>query len=355
MPNVFTIEMLPAEDGDCLWIEYGEADTPHRILVDGGRGKTADALLKRIHDLPRRKVHFELIVITHIDNDHIEGILKLLEMDDRPFTVGDIWFNGWRHLEESDLQEFGPVAGEKLTKCLIDKAFPWNNAFRNKAVVVAEGKPSQIFTLAGDMQILLLSPTRQKLLDLKSVWAYECKKNKLDPSQFVFDDVPLGFERMGGIDIETLAVSPFTPDYSKANGSSIAFMAEYNGKRVILSGDAHSSVLSASLKAISLEVQGKIDVNALKVSHHGSNANFNLDIFEHINCSKFLISTNGKQHQHPDPETIARIIKFTANAELFFNYRTSQTECWNKPQKMEMYNYSVSFLDDSPGHNALII
>lgn len=353
MPKIFTIEMLPAEDGDCLLIEYGEANTPHRILVDGGRGNTADCLLKYIDDLPTSRVHFELIVITHIDNDHIDGILKLLEMNDPPFTVGDIWFNGWRHLEESDLEEFGPVAGEKLTKCIIDKRFPWNNAFHGKAAVVDE-RPLPP-PLAGGMQITLLSPTRQKLLELKPVWAYECKRNGLDPSQLIFDDIPFGLERMGVNDIETLATLPFRPDTSKANGSSIAFMAEYNGKRIILSGDAHSNILSASLKALSLEAQGKINVDILKVSHHGSSANFNSDIFEQINCSRFLISTNGKHHQHPDPETIARIIQFSTKPTLFFNYRTSYTECWDKPQKMEAYNYRVSFLDESPGSNALAI
>jgi len=30
------IEMLPARNGDALWIEYGDAESPRRIIVDGG-------------------------------------------------------------------------------------------------------------------------------------------------------------------------------------------------------------------------------------------------------------------------------------------------------------------------------
>ena len=30
------LEMLPAEYGDCLWIEYGDSRAPRRILVDAG-------------------------------------------------------------------------------------------------------------------------------------------------------------------------------------------------------------------------------------------------------------------------------------------------------------------------------
>ena len=41
------IEMLPAENGDCLWIEYGEENSPHRILIDGGTHGTYE-LLRRL-------------------------------------------------------------------------------------------------------------------------------------------------------------------------------------------------------------------------------------------------------------------------------------------------------------------
>ena len=33
---MFTIEMLPAAHGDCLWIEYGSGQEVRRILIDGG-------------------------------------------------------------------------------------------------------------------------------------------------------------------------------------------------------------------------------------------------------------------------------------------------------------------------------
>ena len=37
MPEpVFRIEMLPARQGDALWIEYGAPDDPARVLIDAG-------------------------------------------------------------------------------------------------------------------------------------------------------------------------------------------------------------------------------------------------------------------------------------------------------------------------------
>ena len=55
------------------------------------------------------------LVITHIDFDHIGGVLSLLQDKDLGVTFHDIWFNGWRHLPGSGFEEFGPVQGEKLT------------------------------------------------------------------------------------------------------------------------------------------------------------------------------------------------------------------------------------------------
>ena len=75
---MFRIEMLPAAHGDCLWIEYGSGSTVHRILIDGGPAHAYPALRERILHLPADERRFDLLVITHIDADHIEGIIRLL-------------------------------------------------------------------------------------------------------------------------------------------------------------------------------------------------------------------------------------------------------------------------------------
>jgi len=97
MSLLFSIELLPALDGECLWIEYGDPLAPCRILIDAGRAGTHKEVMRRI-EAAAAPVHFELIVITHVDLDHIGGVLKLLAMKKPPLTAGDIWFNGRRHL-----------------------------------------------------------------------------------------------------------------------------------------------------------------------------------------------------------------------------------------------------------------
>jgi hypothetical protein len=75
--TILRIEMLPAEEGDALWIEYGDPKSPRRMLIDGGTMDTHPALRAKIAGL-KGKRRFELMAVTHIDNDHIDAMVKLL-------------------------------------------------------------------------------------------------------------------------------------------------------------------------------------------------------------------------------------------------------------------------------------
>ena len=95
---MFEIEMLPAREGDCLWIRYGTAKKQYQILIDGGRAATAKELKARFAALPAAQKTFELLIITHIDRDHIEGVLGLLEDPHLSLRFKDVWFNGFDHI-----------------------------------------------------------------------------------------------------------------------------------------------------------------------------------------------------------------------------------------------------------------
>ena len=108
--SVFRIDMLPAREGDCLWIEYGDANRPRRMLIDGGRQLAYDTLKQRFAALPANQRQFELLILTHVDADHIEGLLKLVKDPDLPVNFKDVWFNGYRHLSRN-LEELGALQG----------------------------------------------------------------------------------------------------------------------------------------------------------------------------------------------------------------------------------------------------
>ena len=95
---MLTLQMLPAGCGDCLWLEYGTGAAKRVVIIDGGLTETATALRRRIEKARQErgieKLEVELLVVTHIDNDHILGIIELLKAETPGLHVKDIWFNG---------------------------------------------------------------------------------------------------------------------------------------------------------------------------------------------------------------------------------------------------------------------
>jgi len=341
------IEILPAGHGDCIWIEYGNPDTPWRMLLDGGAtGTYRRSLLPKLDALRKKEREFELLVVTHIDGDHISGILELLEDKDIGFRAKDIWFNGYRHLPDEAPSTLGPVQGERLTDFLVKPNVSWNAAFDGRAVVIPQKGDLPRKKLDGGLVLTLLSPTLDRLAGLKPKWEDEVVKAGLDPNTPRPQEVESsdGFDLLDTSlpDVEELSSQFFSEDDSEANGSSIALMLEYEDRRVLLAGDAHPSVLKDGVDRMGCGE--KVTLTACKLPHHGSKANINRQLLETLDCKTYLFSTNGAYFKHPDREAVARVIKWGgANPQLAFNYRSRFNTLWESKPLREEYDYTVSF------------
>lgn len=335
--------MLPAREGDCLWVRYGEPGRERQILMDGGRAATGKELRRRFAALAAARRTFELLIITHVDRDHIEGVLDLLKDPALPVRFKDIWFNGYDHLKNVKLETFGAVQGERLSKALLDGGLPWNRKWGGDAVCLPESGLKRL-KLAGGMTLTLLSPDRRKLDALEPVWVQECGKAGLMPGGGdARPSEPKGVETFGGVNIEQLASNAFKADPGEANGSSIAVLAECEGKRALLTGDAHADRLVESITILKRAAR-RLKLDAFKVAHHASQHNISRELIELVECPRYLISTNGSYFKHPTPEAVARIVKFGGKrVKLFFNYRTRYTEVWDVPAWKERYGYDVVF------------
>jgi len=330
---MFRIEMLPAARGDCLWIEYGDPAAPCRVLIDGGISATGKTLRARIEQAPVSARHFELLVVTHIDLDHIAGILDLLENRPNGLSFGDIWFNGWKHLPEG-VEVLGVKQAEVLTRLLVGLRLPWNRMFGGKAVMVpGDGRlPERV--LPGGMSLTLLSPTPERLRRLRRVWniEVEAERSRDRPGHPAKAESRLSVLGEPRPDLDRLARSPFKPDDSEANGSSIAFVASFGGKRCLFTGDAFAPDISRAVERLAGEEgKARLRVDALKLAHHGGRKNTSAELLSVLDCTNYLFSTNGSVYGHPDPESVARVVvhgQRGGRPRLFFNYRSDRNRIW---------------------------
>lgn len=345
---MLTIEMLPAMHGDCLLVEYGEGAEVHRILIDGGTPGTLGVLRDRLGG-DGGPTRLDLLVVTHVDADHVGGALALLANAPELVDPAEIWFNAYRHLFRGKL---GPAQGEGLSTAIEQAGWSsrWNRAFDGGSVVVPDTGPITL-PLPGGAELVLLSPTWKQLEDFQDTWSDAVSKAGLVPGQGAKPADVLGKRPPpSSLDVDTLAKDRFRSDASPANATSIAFLLRHGQKCVLFGADAHPKVLLDSLDHVE---DGPIALDACKVAHHGSRANTSPSLLEKLACSRFLVSTNGDVFGHPDPEALARIVSRPGHKALFFNYDTDYTLPWAKRSLCDHYDYSAEYPDE--GKEGLLV
>ncbi len=347
----FDIEALPAGHGDSLWIEYGDEATTHRWLIDCGTQQTYRPLLQRVDALPQGERFLELFVMSHIDSDHIGGALPFFRAVERGLRFGDVWFNGWRHISG----RLGARQGEMFSTAIQDFGLPWNAWRDGGPIVVRDEEALPEHVLPGGMKLTLLSPTPDRLKKLGPVWQRELKRYGLEPGTRVDYRKFLKGTPSTSKDVDALADEPFGGDNGAPNGTSIALLAEFGGASALLAADAHAPVLVQSIDKL-LKQRGleRLKVDVFKVSHHGSQNNVSTELVQRLDCSRYLVSTNGYHFCHPDRQAIARLIKYGGREgrrpKLYFNYKSQYNAVWSEPGLQERYEYTASYPpDDQPG------
>lgn len=356
------ITSLPAREGDALWIKWGDEASPFQMIIDMGTEAIGKKIRSSLEQLPEDQRKLELLVISHIDRDHIGGVLTCLaEADPLPgLEIEDVWFNGFTHLSggsvapaPGNLESMGAAQGERLSQWL--RTQNWNKAFAGSAVV-REGQPSTI-SLADDLKVTILGPTPERLAELEPTWVEEVHK-AIERGSLDNDEVSPGLEAFGTDDppelefddsLELLAVSHNKRDPSEANGSSIALLLEYQGRKLLLSGDAFAEDIAEAIAEISPDEKLALDV--FKLPHHGSRNNVHKEIIENVDCERWLISTDGNRFKHPDAEAIARIITHSNQPEplISFNVPCKFNQWWDNPDWISRYGYRVEYGDIDEG------
>lgn len=354
---MFTIQLLPARQGDAILVEYGSEGSPRRILIDGGTPGTKGDLRARLLELGPPPLVFELLVVTHVDGDHIGGVLGMLEDDPGIATFGDVWFNSWRHLPTNQAEPMGPVQGERLTTWLDTHGAAWNAGFQTRAVSIAADGSLPEFELADGMGVTVVTPGAGELAALRPVWEAEVRKAGLEPGAPFNEvvEVPGTAVALGPpperVDVESWAETEFESDDSEANGASITLLLEYDGRSALLTGDAHNDPLvrgvTSFLEARSLD---RLDVEVFKLPHHGSRRNVSVELVDMVRARSYLFSTNGASFGHPDLEAVARVALNAVGSQLCFNY-ADRVGPWSEPSLMAELGYSI----DAPGEGKLTV
>jgi beta-lactamase superfamily II metal-dependent hydrolase len=336
------IKFLKAYHGDSIWISFIDNESTRNIIIDGGVGDTYKSssnakgdLYKVIEKIREDDLFIDLLVLTHFDDDHIGGILKWLNKDKEATNlIKKVWFNSGKEIakkfesdENKDLDieivdgednfHTSPTQGIKLENYLRD-----NNLWEGH--IIEQGSEYSLFGL----KFKILSPNIAKLENLLNL--YEKQKDYFTSG----NEYDFQISLKNFIDEENQLCFKFKEDASVANGSSIAFIMEYENKNFLFLADAHPSVLIEGLHKFGYSKNNQIYAELMKVSHHGSMYNTNNELLEIIKTDNYLIITDASKHGLPNKRTLARIINSNPDAIIRFNYDLIEqiflTEDWDE-------------------------
>ena len=343
------LEMLPARHGDAILLSWGNPGDRHYMLVDGGPAPAYADIAARLSGLGGSGL--DLLVLTHVDGDHIEGTILLVNDADLKLQIGEVWCNGSHHL----VRELGPVQGEILGALIGERGIPWNASFGGAAILASQSEPFPVIDLAGNLRITVLAPDSSALRRLRDAWLTACKeaglgfdspesallalrsKPKLSPrSSFLGRDVP---------EIRQLAQSRTGSDKSVANASSLVLLVEYGSSRVLLAGDSTPGALTAPIRKLLADREvPSLPLTAFKLPHHGSSQNINAELARLLPSEHYLFSTNGSYFKHPDNEAVATILEYgRTGSELIFNYDNARNRQWDDDRLRDSYQYRVRY------------
>ena len=231
-----------------------------------------------------------------------------------------------------------------------------------RAICVSpQDQPLPNVTTAGGLKLTVLSPTRETLRSLGEVWEEAVKDAGFSPGdrdhalQQLRAQKRLGPPRQNilGADGPPQAgvmgneIDPGSLDHSANNGSSIAMLAEFGDKRLLLSGDAFAPELRQSLdRWLQEQGESRVKLDAFKLPHHGSSKNITPQLLSVLECKNYLISTSGARFNHPDADAIELILEHhnaRGRPHLHFNYLNDDTGHWADPEDQAERKYVAHY------------
>ena len=302
-------DFLPVK-GEAILIS--ETDECFTMLIDGGSShpfdiKRSNFKKSEYYKENNKKPLVDLCIITHIDQDHIKGMINLLNDGYILKNIKQVWFNEPKTAaiftnKKSNKRSVkqGVMLGKVIENNDIEHVFNISTSKEHN-----RNFQKKVSSLSNTLNFELLSPNEEGLYNLYHFWDYKeyeeslLKKSKKQSSEIVSSN---------NIDCESSLKeieNKNSKDYDKSipNQSSIAFILRYKEFVFLLLADAHIDVICDSLIKNGYSEEKPLYVDFVKLSHHGGKKNINIDFFKLVRTNKYVICRN-EMSKLPNFETI---------------------------------------------------
>lgn len=297
------IHHLDVEQGDSTLILVKENNNLRKsVLVDGG--PSAELAQERIvpflqRNIPGANPRLDLVVITHYDRDHINGIKYLFEKTD--------WCDSAQVYDRGELTTLNRFGRPEIAAPT--KYSNYVSSFNKKSTIKMR-VTEQVYALDSDnIPPMAWQPNH---------WDYP--HDRWEPATFLLDKNILGIAGDGVPEMTCVLANgyaangigyttdPSSDEERMENQHSLGFLLSLDNFRYFLAGDAERSQEDALMNyLVDVTHNPEEAVHAVKLSHHGSDLSSSRDFLNKTGPSAAFISCGHNTYGHPAQAVIDRL------------------------------------------------
>jgi beta-lactamase superfamily II metal-dependent hydrolase len=350
------LRVFPSDKGDCLLLT---GHSKGKILCDGGMQESFSQYVAE----QLAEEHLDLVYVSHVDDDHIAGILKLLDNawawrifehhqnqgdEDvraprvpKPPAIKRIWHNAVsaqvdNSTEVEDLLAAMVPILSQADDIALQRAATENSSIVNsnaqairvsqrvsaeqlgiplnedkKLIMVREDQNPFKF---GDLSVHIIAPFAEDVQKFRVKWNEWLKTNKAKVKELKekarrdAGEIESELDRLV-MPVATARELGDRDAVTPPNLASIMLFVEDGQHTALMTGDGHADDILKGLDFIGrLDEDGKCHVNVLKVQHHGSEHNTTEDFAHRITADHYVFCGNGFSG-NPEPVVIDTLFK----------------------------------------------
>ena len=315
------IQVLQAKHGDALILYCTKNENRGVIVIDGGpfSNSRLNPFIKEVENyLP-----IDLMVLTHFDDDHLVGIKKFIEnhRKDIPFPVKRIWANCAKHVDLDVSENLSSKKASKMADILSTISqhtqLDWEayrlNGFVDNTITFAD---IEVINPRIDIFKYFIKHYKEE---------HNCgnSEENLSNNKKANSDINIDMHELAKR--EKSPGNPYNPS-ELVNMVSLSMILRCDAFSLLALGDSFSQEIYLSLIERGYSKENKLQVDFVKMPHHGSAENINNELLDIIDCDNFIITTDGsKGYKHPHREALANVLchperNYERTVCFYFNY-----------------------------------
>ncbi len=274
------IDMLSVGNGDAIIIRTSDNTNEHVVLIDAGHHSDGETVINHIEKWTTRKDVIDLLISTHPHDDHIGGLLEVLDK----MKVQEVLIHDPNTFQEQ-IKSLKSIATREQTeraKKSLDSLNKVIDKIDCKGIPCKQPFTGVEYELLDGATLTIVGPTEEFYTNL----APQIKSRQEQTTTYSRSDAEVVDEN---------------DDASPFNNSCVITLLTYKGSKYLFTADAGPKSFDSVIECSSEDLS---NVHWMQIPHHGSKSNITSELIDYFSPEVAYVSAKGGDGIHPSPEVV---------------------------------------------------